>query len=209
MIKVALCIPINPQYIASNFLINFMNRIGEIDPKKIDLTINFTCAFPVEKARNQVALQALSKNPDYLWWIDTDMVVPRGALQKLIDDDKDIVSGLHFEKAIPYLPIIRKYKDGAWFKIVEDIEFNKLMKVDGVGFGCILIKADVFKKMQKPYFFVEYSEDKMTIISGEDLYFCKKATELGYEIYVDTGLICGHQGALATEREYLNYKSLR
>ena len=47
--------------------------------------------FPIDRARNIIAAQALKGNYDYLFFIDDDNPVPRDALIKLVEDDKDVV----------------------------------------------------------------------------------------------------------------------
>ncbi len=38
------------------------------------------------------------KNADYMFWLDSDMVVEGDAILRLMEHDKDIVSGLYFKK---------------------------------------------------------------------------------------------------------------
>jgi hypothetical protein len=68
---------------------------------------------------------------------------------------------------------------------------DTLIKVMGGGMGCALIKVDVFKSMEKYYWykFVEY-DNGMAL--GEDLYFCDRVRGRGYEIYCRTSVACGH-----------------
>lgn len=55
------------------------------------------------------------------------------------------------------------------------------VKVKGMGCGCMLIKANVFDKIEKPYFLHELGK-------SEDLYFCDKAREAGFDLWCDTEL---------------------
>ena len=207
--KVALCIPIhstNPVH--SNFLVNFINRLGEIDPKKFEVSIIFSIKYPIDKAREELVESALKGNADYIWFIDSDMVVPKATLETLLDLNTDVASGLYFAKGIPYLPVIRRLDDRGHFEFVMNLEpeMGKIIEVDGVGLGCCLIKAEVFKKLEKPWFLYKWDGDN---VQAEDLYFCKKARKAGFKILVNTKLIVGHQGGLISEREYYNYKDLR
>jgi GT2 family glycosyltransferase len=75
------------------------------------------------------------------------------------------------------------------------LDYEKgLVKCDGVGFGMVLIKMEVFKKLKMPYF--EYSDQY-----GEDLHFCNDATTAGFEIFCDTNLVLGHIGNPPVIRE--------
>ena len=64
---------------------------------------------------------------------------------------------------------------------------SKLIEVDAVGTGVMLIKNKVFKELDKPYFF--YEADR-----SEDIMFCQACRQKGIRIYVDTTLKCGHIG---------------
>ena len=64
---------------------------------------------------------------------------------------------------------------------------SKLLEVDAVGTGVMLIRSSVFKDIGKPYFY--YEENR-----SEDIMFCQKCREKGIRIYVDTTIGCGHIG---------------
>jgi len=119
------------------------------------------------------------------------MVVPVGEeiFSKLVKHDKDIVAPLFFIRSKPYLPLLFEkvvLANGAFMTYDNILDYEKgLVKCDGVGFGMVLIKMDVFKKLKQPFF--EYSDQY-----GEDLHFCNNATEAGFEIYCDTNIVIGH-----------------
>lgn len=63
---------------------------------------------------------------------------------------------------------------------------DTLVECDAVGFGAVLIKMDIVRKMKPPYFF-------STTGSGEDIYFCMKSRqEAGARIFMDTRVKLGH-----------------
>jgi hypothetical protein len=61
-----------------------------------------------------------------------------------------------------------------------------LEQVMGVGFGMVLIKKEVFLAAQKPWFWFEQTDKGGTI--GEDIYFCAKAFDAGYQTVIDHDL---------------------
>lgn len=147
----------------------------------------------VYDAREQAAKYFLESDCDYMLFLDSDMVPPADMLIKLIQHDKPIVSALAFRRVPNYEPCIFK----------NDMEFyldypKGLIEVAGVGMACTLIKREVFEKVPQPWF-------TPTAI-GEDLSFCKRATDAGYKIFCDTNLICGHVGSYEVrEAHYVNW----
>jgi len=73
-------------------------------------------------------------------------------------------------------------------------EHNGLVEVAGCGFGCVLIKGEVFRTMEYPHFYYQSALDHKDTIS-EDIYFCKKARDLNFKIWVDTTILCDHKGS--------------
>lgn len=159
-------------------------------------------ALYVDYNRNLLTEGALRYNADYMFWLDSDMVIAQDTLLRLMEHDKDIVSGLYFNRKtfepIMYLrgrekhePIIRWDKDS-------------LLKVDAIGMGCVLIKSDVFRNIPPPWFLYNAVENV-----SEDIYFCVKAKEAGYDIWVDPAVLPGHIGESEVGIEHFRAKFRR
>ena len=152
-----------------------LNKVGQC-------AVAFNACSLIYDSRNKLAAKAMKDEFDYVLWLDSDMVFSPDILEKLIADDKDMVSGLYFRRTSPYTPVIFKdseLKDGrlVWSDYT-DYPKGELFKVAGAGFGCVLMKTDMIFDMIGKYgdwFTPLYS-------SGEDLSFCYRARELGYEI---------------------------
>lgn len=172
----------------------FMRLIGNISNLKEKFEV-FTCVpkrTPIVTARNLIVAEALKQECDWIFWIDDDMVIKPDVniIEKLMAHDKDIISPLFFSRCYPFIPMIFKRKTWASRYCVYDniIDYPKgLLKVDGVGFGCVLTKVEIFKKLTQPYFWANE-------IFGEDLFFCENCTRAGIEIYCDTTVDVGHIG---------------
>lgn len=163
-----------------------MYRIGEIG-------VYMPTGYSVDVSRNLIVEHALEYGYDYILWIDSDMIIPKNALVKLWTHDKDIVSGVYAYKILMgENAVVKRFKDKE-NDVYEDIplkeirESTELIEVDGVGFGCVLTKTDVFRKIQSPWFV--YSPDM-----GEDIYFCRKAQSAGYKVWLDPTIKAGHVG---------------
>ncbi len=57
-----------------------------------------------------------------------------------------------------------------------------LEEVSAIGMGLMLIKAEVFRKMAKPWFHIHYQNG---VYSGEDIWFCRSARETGFKVMLD------------------------
>jgi len=62
------------------------------------------------------------------------------------------------------------------------------------GMGFMLIKKGVFESLQYPWFEpIHQSIKNLEDFTSEDVAFCLKAREKGFEIFVDPTVIVGHQ----------------
>jgi len=166
--------------------------------------IDFSQVFGVQLpfARNHIVEDALEKKSDYLFFIDADMVFPPYTLMKLLSHEKKIVNALAFRRIQPHYPCIFEWNEKE--KSYETMAYTKgLLEVDATGMACMLINMDVFRKMERPWY---YYRDH---IFSSDLTFCKNAKKLGYKILVDTDLKIKHIGAhkLIDENYYLHHLS--
>lgn len=163
---------------------------------------------PVDRARNQIVKQFLDlrvgedKQPfTHLFFIDSDTIPPVDAIERLLSHDKDVVSGL--------TPILSLHQvKNKWesydncFVAVEDKDGEKITHVVGrhtglheifrCGASCLLIKREVFEKIQAPYFEFITNEDNTLHVRSEDINFCDKVHEAGMEIYADSDVVCDH-----------------
>lgn len=151
----------------------------------------------VGEARNTIVQQALDDGVEWLFFLDYDVAPPPNALVKLLKLNVDIAAGVYHSKSVPSWPLIQVK---GWKYAFEDYEYGDLIKAEGVGMGCTLIKMDVFRKIEKecgkPWFKTVpgYSTNSSEILPQltEDIYFCQKAHQCGYDIIVDTAVQCGH-----------------
>lgn len=143
---------------------------------------------PIDVSRNEIVANALKSPVTHIFFLDSDVIPPPNALVRLLSHDLPIVSGLYWSKyGFPF--VMREGKDGL-FEPMKRVEFGKLIEVDAIPMGCALIKREVFERMGWPWFKMEVGKEPLGV--SEDYWFCKRARELGYKIYVDTGVLCGH-----------------
>lgn len=189
--KILIAIP-SMDYVAAGFAgsLAILGKVG-------DCKVSFICSSLVYDARNKLAAQAINLDTDYILWLDSDMTFEADTLVRLLKDAEennlDIVSGLYFRRAHPYTPVAFEK-----FDVVDDEakfenytgELKGLHKVEGVGFGCLLMNTQVVFDV-----FGKYGDCFSPIAKvGEDLSFLWRARQLGYETWLDCDIKCGHVG---------------
>jgi GT2 family glycosyltransferase len=127
---------------------------------------------------------------DYIMWIDSDMIFKPEDVEKLISHNVDIVSGLC--KRDPYTFAFSKLEDKPFSQIMGQTEADipdKLFEVKAVGAAFLLVKRGVFESIKRPWFSTTLVENDFV---GEDVYFCIKAREAGYKIWIDPSVKIKH-----------------
>lgn len=177
--------------------ISFLKLIENIE-KKINYNFINTRNYPVHHSRDFIVEQFLKKESDYLLFLDSDMVFPSDMVSELLLIDADISSGVSFKKVYPYEPTIYKKSEDR-YQSINNYEEGKVIEVDATGMACCLIKRKVFERIQPPWFEFEKLKDRYL---GEDLTFCRKAKEVGFNIKVNTKIIVPHIGGVIDDKVF-------
>lgn len=158
-------------------------------------------------ARNsavQRILEAPTK-PEFLFFIDYDVLLPHDALTKLLYrarhfPDYDILCGVYCSKSALPEPLIYKGEGGGpfWDWSMGDLVFD----LTSCHMGLTLIRTSLFERMthteELPWFLTRNDRGivngKMVSNRGtEDIHFCKRAREeVGAKIMADTSVLAGH-----------------
>ena len=150
--------------------------------------------------RSTFAYYAL-KDPKvtHLYFVDSDVVPPPNTLQKLLAHDLPIVAGIYpmnvnREKAWSFKTDGGSKVYGDWRRWGTKLS-DGLMEATAIGGSTLLVKREVFAKLERPWFLIVYKpidEEGRCYDYGEDEYFSKIAIEAGYNIMVDPTIICKH-----------------
>ena len=148
------------------------------------------------QARNLLVAKMLMGDWTHILMLDSDMVFPRGLLGRLLSHDVDIIGAFYLRKVRGHQPCIMNYNDSG--KPISRWPELKVEEVDAIGTGAILIRREVFAKMEPPWFYYkpvenEFDDTKLEQVS-EDYVFCENAKKAGFKIHVDGSLTCGHVG---------------
>lgn len=154
----------------------------------------------VASFKNQIIQFSLDHGYDYVFFVDSDLILHPTTLLRLVETDKDIVSEVFWTKWKPQsieLPQVwvcdayTLYHKGREEQLssneasVRIQRFIQQLRVPGVyevgGLGALtLIKRGVFEKG------VNFSEIKNISFGGEDRHFCIRACAYGFDLFVDT-----------------------
>ena len=141
----------------------------------------------IASQRMELARQALEEKADYLLWLDSDMRFPKETIGHLILRDKPIVAANYATRRMPVKPVAMTDDDGKIGRVYTAPDSEGLQPVDYIGMGVMMVKREVFEKIEAPWFAIPYSTVGNHYI-GEDVFFCRKAREAGYEVLVDHDL---------------------
>lgn len=154
----------------------------------------------VATARNQLGEQSMIDKSRYLFFIGDDVTAPGHVLQQLIyrmehNPKIGIVGGIYCAKSDPPAPLVfRANGAGPYWNWTV----GEFFRVTGIGMDCTLIRTDVLKQLEKPWFVTVrddgYIDGKASSESWtEDLYFCKRVCEeTDWEIWADSMIMCEH-----------------
>jgi hypothetical protein len=130
---------------------------------------------------------------DKILWIDSDILfTPEDALA-LIESDKDIISGAYLLGSGEVTAYPKLLCGGYMYQDV--LNMTEPVQIAGCGFGFLAVKQGVFEQMTRPWFqsVLVINDDGFTFpMMGEDLSWCKRVTDLGYEIWFDPKIRVTH-----------------
>lgn len=152
----------------------------------IDAYLFFDSSTILLNQRNNLIKMAKEVNSDYVLWLDSDMMFPPTAALRLLEHNKDIVACNYMTRSKPLKTVAYKTLND-WNSWIPMELHDDLIKVEGVGMGCMLMKMNIFNLLEKPYFEFKYKEDTEDYF-GEDFILQEKLREKGYEILIDTHL---------------------
>jgi GT2 family glycosyltransferase len=137
--------------------------------------------------KNVIIRDFLKGDYTHLFFLNNDTWPDEGGIKELIACDKDIVSGLTpaFNKGFIWMGQIEKD-----VQIKLENKPAQLTPAARAGGPAMLIKRKVLDTMEFPWFDFEQVEPGAE--KSEDYVFCDKAIELGFEVWIEPGVVCHH-----------------
>lgn len=162
----------------------------------------------IDISRDKAVQLAIQNGARWIFFWDTDVILPRDGLAKLLAADKPIIAGHYVRRHNPpFNEGLRFRPDGiAGVVPMRDGDYTpgQIVDVDCVATGCLLVKTEVFEKM-KPFeitidgrparqaYFL-WTEWRLPGGMSEDFSFATRAKMQGIPVYWHTGVQCQHMG---------------
>lgn len=185
----------------------------------------------VGKARTMITETALANNPDVLFWVDSDTLIPPHA-SVLIEQalELGVVSGVYYSRRQPYTPhvYIKAEEPGLLGMYWPDVSLPEtgMWRRDAIGHGCVAVRTDVYHKLR------EHWNDRIAKASsalaqidpeladlveklspwyefldrkGEDLYFSERLRNIEQDIWVNCDVQCLHMSSIPISKDHFKY----
>jgi glycosyltransferase involved in cell wall biosynthesis len=107
----------------------------------------------ITKQRNDLVEHAKNMQADYIFFIDTDMVIPPDSLVRLLKHDKDVVGATYCKRVPPY-ETLGKLKGNQ--PTDDELRAGGLREAELLPAGVLLVKVSVFERIGWPHFWESY-----------------------------------------------------
>ncbi len=161
-----------------------ITRMLNRSPLKFEVLTHDSCYIHVN--REALVKRAIEGGFSHILFIDSDMFFDTGSAEQLLNRDKDIIGADYNYRELPLRGTLKELEG-------EEEPINGLKKCAGIATGFLMIKTSVFKKLKHPWFFYEMDENGLTV-QGDDIWFCNRAREAGFDIWCDTTVNIKHIG---------------
>lgn len=154
----------------------------------------------VHRNRELIMADAIAANSTHLMFIDSDVVFPAEAVNRLVMRNLPIIGASYNKRDTdPPESTAKMFDGGDKLRLVRPHELLKgepfqVAAVPG-GFMCINLQALLASNMRPPYFRI--SQDSQGEIVGEDVDFCLQAREFGLDVWCDPTIQVLHMGEKA------------
>jgi len=224
--RVHMCMPCYGGQLTESTFMSYIKWSNMARQLNLDWTVEtMTNESLISRARNTLSAKFLhTKESTHLMFIDADIGWEPWHLLVMLDAQKDVIGGLYPMKSLP----VKWCVNGIPGK--EEDPASNLVEVSKTGTGFMLIKRDVFDKMNahpavrtfandiglpreldqymKTYFDTAVREGRYY---SEDWTFCENWRDLGGQVWVDKRVLLRHTGTYVFDgaAQEQVYKDLR
>lgn len=166
----------------------------------VNTALDFRIGADRGRSRNSLVEASLERGSEWMFFLDDDHTFSSGILKILLAKDQPVVASLYLQRTDPFLPIayVEKDDDGNYWPLdITACPEHGLVTVVGAGTGGMLIRSEVFREIDPPWFV-------HTTQQSEDLMFCDLLAEAEIPLYVDMDARLGHITPISVFPDYEN-----
>lgn len=192
-----------PHAAVTPLTMDWVGNLVHMDKPGADSKLLSWKGLPVDVVRNRMAMDALALKARYIFFLDSDIMPPPEAINRLKSWRLPIVSGLYWSKR-GHIAAWRRSPDlpDKYVPVRPEEMLNEtLPEVDVIPMGCALIDTRVFSVIPQPWFDWTVADPLKGEGLTEDFYFSRKAQEYGFRIYIDKAVRCLHEGVIPIDVE--------
>ena len=197
--RLLIAIPVY-DYMHFQFVECLTRLLRRLDADGIDYEVAYQGGTLVYVGRDKLAKRAINQGFTHMLWLDADITFSDEILDALLFCGKPFVSGIYHGRREPHASCIFK-------QIFPEIDRwqrcdypASAFKIAGCGFGCVLISTEIIKAVFDKNGTAFFPMREL----GEDLAFCKRVADCGYEIWAEPSIQLGHIGHIVVYPEYQN-----
>ena len=188
MATVAICVPSGDTWKAGTavdvaVMMGTFNRLHQKEQHVCWLVNTQLSVLP--KSRMMLVQEALKMDATHVLFLDSDARFPKDTLDRLLAHDLDFVACNAVRRALPCTPTSSNGPGHPIWTGPDDFGLEEVH--DHVGLHTALIKTDVFRKVEQPWFMTPWLVRQQEY-QGEDVWFCHRAIDAGSRIFIDHDL---------------------
>lgn len=175
-------------FVHVDFMRCLMELINRLHTDGVDFDVDIESGTLVYFARERIANKAINEGYTHVLWLDSDMIFNPDILDDLMFSGQPFVTGIYHARRKGYASCIFKSIER---KVERFEEYpSETFEIAGCGFGCVLVDTEILRAVNR-----KNGTCFTPILNmGEDIAFCKRARDLGYKLYCEPSVVCGHIG---------------
>lgn len=172
--------------VAAGYAYDLARLVGHVSAARPDirLSVHQNRGTIIPQQRAVLVRMAMEAEATHILFIDSDMRVPPDALFRLLAHNEPIVACNYSTRRSPILPTAEHREHGYLF---TPPDAEELAEVTQCGMGLMLVDMQVFARIPQPWFAIGFNKVDAEY-TGEDFFFCQKARDAGYRIWIDQAL---------------------
>jgi hypothetical protein len=194
----AICIPTTGRRVELDWAVDTL--ACQVYPPRTNIVLLREGRGDAAEARELLVEEALRQKCKFVWFVDDDTAPPRDAAIKMMHllnqeeakgSNVKAVTGVYCTKQAPSSPLLfEKNGTGAFWNWKK----GDIFPIWGTGGGCLMVLADAFEKLPRPWFKIinRVVSETETESVGEDLFFCDRLADAGMVLMAHGGVICDH-----------------